>query len=99
MELLCREAAMKPVRRLMQKLQDLPPEPLQPAHRGGGGRGRVAASSASGGPCSAEVAEQMLRADPVSLGDFVEAYSSTKSSSEKSVMGKYEKWQEEFGSV
>mmetsp|Transcript_18522 Transcript_18522/g.34598 ORF Transcript_18522/g.34598 Transcript_18522/m.34598 type:complete len:509 (+) Transcript_18522:136-1662(+) len=97
MELLCREAAMKPVRRLMQKLKDLPPEPVQAAPKGGL-RGRVA-SSTSGGPCSADVAAQMLRDDPVSLDDFVEAYSSTRSSSHKSVMGKYEQWQEEFGSV
>jgi katanin p60 ATPase-containing subunit A1 len=96
MELLCREAAMKPVRRLMQKLQDLPPEPVQAAPRGGV-RGRATGNGSS--QCSAEVAAQMLRDDPVSLDDFVEAYGTTKSSSHKSVMGKYEQWQEEFGSV
>lgn len=104
MELLCREAAMKPVRRLMQRLQDLPPsEPVPPPGRGGG-RGRALAGggnqqSSAGGGCSADAAAQMLRDDPVSLEDFVQAYSTTKSSSEKAVMAKYEQWQEEFGSV
>jgi katanin p60 ATPase-containing subunit A1 len=106
MELLCREAAMKPVRRLMQKLQDLPPpQPATAAPRGaagGGSRARVAAAGGGGGgggPCSAEVAAQMLREDPVSLEDFTEAHSSTKSSSDQAVMGRYEQWQHEFGSV
>jgi katanin p60 ATPase-containing subunit A1 len=107
MELLCREAAMKPVRRLMQKLQDMPdqspPPPANGAARGGGGGGRGRAAASSGGSGGGGVAEHavqtMLREDPVTLSDFVEAFTTTKSSSEQSVMSRYSQWQEEFGSV
>ena len=90
-ELLCREAAMKPVRRLMKKLTDLPPP--EPAGVRGS-RGRIA--SCGDGDAAAA---QMLRHDPVTLDDFIEAFTSTKSSSDKAIMKKYEHWQDEFGSV
>jgi len=80
LELLCREAAMRPVRRLMTRLQDVAPAPPPPARSGGvhrAGLGRVAALP----PESCDV-EGLLRNDPVSNEDLFAALSTTKPSSD-----------------
>lgn len=91
-ELVCREAAMKPVRRLVARLAALP-EDLPPPE------GALARQRAPEKEKGAEVAARMLREDPVSVEDLEEAFRSTRSSSEKSVMERYTRWQAEFGSV
>eukprot|EP01041_Mallomonas_annulata_P005654 gene5654-11405_t len=102
-ELLCREAAMRPVRRLMDKLQELdrvaaaaPPPPK--------GRNIVSVSAAAARtgmmavPPEAPDAEALLKSDPVSSDDMLQALLTTKPSSDGK-MDKYSAWQEEYGSV
>ncbi len=81
MELLCREAAMRPVRRLMNKLQEiaLPPPQLQSAgsnlkSRPGVARGVITEPSVN--------VESLLRSDPVSQDDLLQALNTTKRSSD-----------------
>lgn len=84
-ELLCREAAMKPVRRLMTRLQGVD---LTPSSSVTGSKARVGVSDA----------QVLLSQDPVSMEDVTTALASTKPSSDGNV-DKYLKWQSEFGSV
>lgn len=103
MELLCREAAMRPVRRLMTKLEDL--SVASTATSGGSAPG----SSASTKPPRSRVriaqitepavnVEALLRGDPVNQEDILTALANTKRSSDGN-MDKYHAWQEEFGSA
>jgi SpoVK/Ycf46/Vps4 family AAA+-type ATPase len=102
MELLCREAAMRPVRRLMTKLDEL--------STSAGGTGGIASA---GNPSSkvprsrvriaqitepAVNVEALLRGDPVTQEDLLTALGNTKRSSDGN-MDKYNAWQEEFGSA
>jgi katanin p60 ATPase-containing subunit A1 len=85
--LLCKEAAMRPVRRLMEKLEAL--EEAQQSHpRPGGRAGAVAASV---------VGTDVVKLDKVTNEDVRAAIAVTKPSAR--LMGsKYEAWQAEFGS-
>lgn len=96
-ELLCREAAMRPVRRLMTKLAEisLPPPQQQPAtgsrpQKGAAFRGAIMEPAVN--------VESLLRSDPVSSDDIAQALLTTKRSSDGN-MSKYDAWQREYGSV
>ena len=94
-ELLCREAAMKPVRRLMTRLQGVD---LSPSTSSVSAPATMTGSKAKmtvGGVADAQV---LLSQDPVSMEDVTTALASTKPSSDGNV-DKYLKWQSEFGSV
>lgn len=99
-ELVCREAAMMPVRRLMTKItSNIPEIPLPPSgsSKTCSNRGRytlIANSSVS----NSEV-DGLLKQDPVTIFDVTNALETTKPSSDNSKMGKYIQWQNEFGSV
>ena len=107
-ELLCREAAMKPVRRLMIQLKEsesacsVPagPVPFPP------GKYKHISSTPVGGKllvnattmaASVDI-DSLLRTDPVSLEDIMSALQSTRPSSD-GIMSKYESWQREYGAV
>jgi len=113
-ELVCREAAMKPVRRLMMKLQGLDtsagngypaPEPPKQSGPGGNNPRRNNPQSAPTGIYMRQVpqitpdeVDALLKSDPVTLDDMMAALASTKPSSDGK-MSKYSDWQEEFGAV
>ena len=109
LELLCREAAMIPVRRLVHKLNHLSlPEPVSRNNAGGGSGGGMGKGSGQhpfpmrphymGGSAQTVDVEALLKADPVSMQDLTAALLTTKSSSD-GTMEKYVAWQNEFGSV
>ena len=94
-ELLCRESAMKPVRRLMDQLSKLdmssiPPQP--PTNQSSYNGLRKSGTSDS----SVDI-QGMLRADPVTSDDIKAALETTKSSSIAGQSKKYEAWQNGFG--
>mmetsp|Transcript_16336 Transcript_16336/g.24620 ORF Transcript_16336/g.24620 Transcript_16336/m.24620 type:complete len:519 (+) Transcript_16336:59-1615(+) len=98
LELLCREAAMKPVRRLMERLKSIPEESLPAPPRAV--RGHKARVDLSNNSAEANMnIDAMLKADPVAAIDVREALESTKPASDLSLQTKYEQWQNEFGSV
>ncbi len=75
MELLCREAAMRPVRRLMSKLEQIAlPPPVQAAGGKASRRAVITEPSVN--------VESLLRADPVTQEDVLRALDSTKRSSD-----------------
>lgn len=82
---------MKPVRRLMERLRNVPDENL-PGHPRG-----TAMHAARSDP-NASI-EAMLKADPVSVEDLSEALQTTKPASKASQHSRYAQWQTEFGSV
>ena len=97
-ELLCREAAMRPVRRLVTKLSEISLPPPQQAQQG---KQRSVSSSVSSRVVITEPAvnvESLLRSDPVSIDDVEQALLTTKRSSDGS-MERYNTWQSEYGSV
>jgi SpoVK/Ycf46/Vps4 family AAA+-type ATPase len=87
---------MKPVRRLMERLQSVDPQSLP----SGKGNAKVAKSR-----YSVQVNEvgnnidNMLKADPITLQDMTEALQTTKPSSDQTLQVKYEQWQQDYGSV
>ena len=94
-ELLCRETAMKPVRRLMDQLSkldmtSLPPQPPT-------GQTSYNGLRRSGTSESTVDIQAMLKADPVSIEDITTALETTKSSSIAGHSKKYEAWQNGFG--
>ena len=93
-ELLCREAAMRPVRRLMKKLSEisLPPPQHQNASKPKNSifKGSISEPAVN--------VESLLRADLVSRDDMIESLRTTKRSSDGN-MAKYLSWQSEYGSV
>jgi katanin p60 ATPase-containing subunit A1 len=106
LELVCREAAMRPVRRIVEKLRCLDagtgvggaqsiPEPPPPR-----GSAAMRLPRPSHGPAHATQADvdNLLRADPVVAADVHAALQTTKPSSDGN-MDKYSAWQREFGSV
>jgi len=112
-ELVCREAAMRPVRRLVGKLQELEfPEPPKAPKNGstssgasGGASGRKSTVPSMYSPrgmastvTQAEV-DKLLSQDPVSEADFLAALAGTRPSSDGSMEEKYLAWQTEFGAV
>lgn len=96
-ELLCRESAMRPVRRLMTKLQSIPEHPLPtPPTDGAGSVGVV--KNVQLLKQAADDVESLLKSDPVLHADLVAAVGITKPSSDGKI-AKYEEWQAEFGST
>lgn len=91
-ELLCREAAMRPVRRLMTKLEEisLPPQHLGLRPKAGMFKGAITEPAVN--------VESLLRSDPVSADDIDKALLTTKRSSDGNMV-KYNSWQNDFGSV
>lgn len=86
-ELLCREAAMKPVRRLMTRLQSqLASETAKPQQQ----RRHISKGNNkhSGGIASDDI-ESELRNDPVTVQDITEAWETTKPSSNGALNDKY----------
>lgn len=110
LELLSREAAMMPVRRLIRKVETLfthdadsiMPEP--PKQGSNPASKQKPAAAPTTGVTNKKMLQQqddmevMLRSDPVTFDDILAALKSTKPSSDGK-FGKYEKWQEEYGSV
>eukprot|EP00605_Chrysophyceae_sp_TOSAG23-4_P002948 GSChrysophyteH1.ASY1.ANO1.3247.1 assembled CDS len=102
LELVCREAAMRPVRRLVQKLQELecpePPKGSQPSKfTRSNANGFTSPRSLQNGVSQEEV-DALLAEDPVANDDMLAALAGTKPSSDGN-MAKYRAWQEEFGAV
>lgn len=80
MELLCREAAMRPVRRLMTKLEQISlPPPASQAQASGSRPPRVSRAVITE---PAVNVESLLRSDPVSQDDLMKALETTKRSSD-----------------
>lgn len=104
-ELVCREAAMMPVRRLLRRIEALDTSdsgaslPDPPAK---GGRGvRAVANGLSNRAAlqpPVQQIDQLLKQDPVTMADITLALATTKPSSDGKI-SKYEQWQNEFGSV
>lgn len=103
-ELLCRESAMRPVRRLMTQLQSIPEHPLPIPPTSGTGTGNPTGGSSAAVKSvqllkqAADDVVQLLKSDPVVHDDIVAAISITKPSSDGKI-SKYEDWQKEFGST
>lgn len=114
-ELVSREAAMRPVRRLVGKLQQLeyPEPPKAPKGVGGGSggaaggvSGRKAGVSSMYSPrglsntaVTQAEVDALLAQDPVSDSDFLAALAGTRPSSDGTLEEKYLAWQTEFGAV
>lgn len=94
-ELVCREAAMMPVRRLLKKVDHLQMDSTMPDPpvKGNASKRPVAKAMKP-----AQEIEQLLKEDPVTMNDMNLALASTKSSSDGKI-SRYEQWQQEFGSV
>lgn len=90
-ELLCREAAMMPVRRLMLKINQLDSRDSekQNSHQSRSKQTILVPSSLN--------VDELIKSDPVSMDDIRAALSTTRPSSDGN-MSKYESWQHEFGS-
>lgn len=81
LELLCREAAMRPVRRLMTRLQSLPADVKASASSSGTvGRGRGPHFMQSS--VTVEEVDSLVKADPVTADDIQNALQTTKPSSD-----------------
>jgi SpoVK/Ycf46/Vps4 family AAA+-type ATPase len=86
---------MKPVRRLMDRLQSTETQP----------QGKAGKSSSKSSRYSLQVnevgssIESMLKADPITTQDMVEALQTTRPSSDQTLQARYEEWQKDFGSV
>ena len=113
LELVCREAAMRPVRRLVSKLQEV--ECPEPPSKGGptasgaprstnskfvrsGGGGQGFSPRGMKTGVSQEEVDALLAQDPVTNEDMLAALAGTKPSSDGN-MKKYSAWQEEYGAV
>ena len=88
LELLCREAAMRPVRRLMSKLATIDTNNNSKTNDN-----KYLSNSVS----TADVTS-MLKKDPITEDDLHQALSTTRPSNDGN-MNKYLQWQKEFGSV
>lgn len=102
-ELICREAAMMPVRRLIQKVlaAETAAESQAQTRRGPGTGKAPGAKVGSGmgvGVYGTVDADALIKSDPVSNEDLLLALTTTKPSSDGK-MAQYEKWQGDFGSV
>jgi SpoVK/Ycf46/Vps4 family AAA+-type ATPase len=90
---------MKPVRRLMDRLQSAAPIPAA-AGKGGGKSSRfVSLQQQQQANEVGSSIDSMLRADPVTTQDMVEALQTTRPSSDQTLQARYEEWQRDFGSV
>jgi katanin p60 ATPase-containing subunit A1 len=103
-ELLCREAAMMPVRRLVGKLSELEianqadhTSSTQASRAKRGAVGTAAAYVHQQQQLEVDV-DALIRSDLVTREDMRSAMATTRPSSDGTA-GRYEKWQEEFGSV
>jgi SpoVK/Ycf46/Vps4 family AAA+-type ATPase len=85
---------MKPVRRLMERLQSVDTQVS--------GKGNAKVSKSRYSIQVNEVGsniDNMLKADPITLQDMTEALQTTKPSSDQTLQVKYEEWQHDYGSV
>ena len=99
-ELVCREAAMMPVRRLITKITSNVPEiPLPPTGSSKASSNRCRYTLIANSSVSNSEIDGLLKQDPVTLVDVTNALETTKPSSDTSKMGRYIQWQNEFGSV
>lgn len=96
-ELLCREAAMKPVRRLMDRLQSTEIQ-NQTGIASKGTKSTKSRYSVQINEVGNNI-EALLKADPITSQDMTEALQTTKPSSDQTLQTKYEEWQRDFGSV
>ncbi len=99
-ELLCREAAMMPVRRLMAKLEAIE-FPSTSQNKNGNSRQQQQQQQQQvklSQQFNSVDSDELIRSDPVSVQDMREALSRTRPSSDGN-MAAYEKWQKEFGSI
>lgn len=102
LELLCREAAMMPVRRLMVKLKSLgetgtTPDAPNSQQTGQGRRGPYAGGGVRGLPPAPDV-DALIKADPVTMADILLALESTRPSFDGNI-ARYQQWQRDYGSV
>ncbi len=99
-ELVCREAAMKPVRRLMSRLEH--EQLLLSPSSSSLSSSRISSSAHSKhshhNKVTMVVSESMVVNEKVTSEDLTDALASTKRSTD-GYMTRYEKWQEEYGSV
>ena len=107
LELVCREAAMRPVRRLMQKITSLENSSPEKTPKDGSSasiRSKVSAKVGSMGgfgvtsTVTAEEVDSLLKSDPVSNDDILASLETTRPSSDGKMV-KYQAWQKEFGAV
>eukprot|EP01035_Chromulina_nebulosa_P019834 gene19834-25782_t len=103
-ELLCREAAMMPVRRLMIKINALdenkltiePPQPPVTNKSLNTNRNIISKVSISSSSLTIDP-DTLIKSDPVTMDDILNALDTTRPSSDGNMM-KYEAWQQEYGS-
>ena len=93
-ELMCREAAMMPVRRLIQKVQAIELEHSSMSSNKKNGRNGNSGVNIYG----TVDADALIRSDPISMEDLLLAMNTTRPSSDGNIK-QYERWQAEFGSV
>lgn len=88
---------MKPVRRLMDRLQSVE---TQSQVVSGKGNAKIAKSrySVQVNEVGSNI-DNMLKADPITLQDMTEALQTTKPSSDQTLQVRYEEWQHDYGSV
>ena len=82
-KLLCKEAAMRPVRRLLGKLEKM--------ERGDGGEG--------GGTVEETKVKELVDSNPITQEDLAMAVGVTNKSSGGGLEGKYEAWAKAYGST
>ena len=87
---------MKPVRRLMDRLQSVETQSQVSSK----GNAKVAKSrySVQVNEVGSNI-DNMLKADPITLQDMTEALQTTKPSSDQTLQVRYEEWQNDYGSV
>lgn len=109
-ELVCRESAMMPVRRLMKKVEAVDfgvdygrgstntPVPPAKGQSSRGGTGKILLNKMAPNAAATADVQALLQQDPVTMDDVTVALSTTKPSSDGKIT-KYVAWQAEFGSV
>lgn len=102
-ELVCREAAMIPLRRLMTQLQEYPstntPSVISISSHKIATKVATSRQGASTPSTTSESAvNALLKADPVTSQDLLTALATTRPSSDGAI-DRYQKWQNEHGSV
>lgn len=106
-ELVCREAAMIPVRRLMNRIQQLeqttsipdpPPKNGISSNRSSNVQKNLLIHQQQQQHISASEVDSLLKSDPVTSKDVAAALETTKASSQGN-MDKYVSWQRDYGAV
>ena len=89
-ELVCKEAAMRPLRAIFDKLDAIETSEGATVSEGTAGKG---------GLCNMVGSLEELRAPAVTWTDVQEALRTTKATCEPRSLARYKKWEGEFGSV